>query len=125
MPDAFARKERKVKERSRKSPPSPASERTTVACTCGVVMTLAWRTAEPVKCFGCGRAFAPPPTATAAPLRWRPDLAVTHSRGASHWARHLHRMRGGPFVPIALATSIAAVLFLLLGLAVRLAFVHP
>jgi hypothetical protein len=118
VPDAFARKERKVPERSRKSPPSPASERTTVACACGVIMTLAWRTAEPVKCFGCGRTFAPPPTATAAPLRWRPDLAFRPSRWESRW-------RGGPVVPIALATSIAAVLLLLVALAVRLAFVHP
>ena len=118
MPDAFARKERKVPERSRKSQPLPASQRTTVACACGVVMTLAWRTAEPVKCFGCGRTFAPPPTATAAPLRWRPDLAFRPARWAPRWRRN-------PFGPIALATSIAAVLLLLLGLAVRLAFVHP
>jgi hypothetical protein len=85
-------------------------------------MTLAWRTAEPVKCFGCGRTFAPPPTATATPLRWRPDLAFRPSRWESRWAAH---WRGSPFVPIALATSIAAVLLLLLGLAARLAFLHP
>jgi len=108
--DAFARKVRKLPPRDRAAPSVPEDERTTVVCACGVVMTLSWKTAQPVCCFGCDRVFAPPPTATAAPLRWRPDLA--HKKPS--------RARS-----IAIASLIAFVLILLMTLALRVLFAHP
>jgi len=84
-------------------------ERTTVVCGCGVVMTLAWRTAEPVRCFGCQRIFAPPPTATAAPLRWRPELA-----GPRRPERDLRPLVVAMAIAIVLATLLAAGLKILL-----------
>ncbi|MEZ0227931.1 MAG: hypothetical protein ACAI25_04850 [Planctomycetota bacterium] len=86
-------------------PAGRGDEQVTVVCSCGVVMTLAWRTAEAVKCFGCGRAFAPPPTATSPPLRWRPDLAT----------RPEH-----PLLPAARVLAISVVLLALLGAALGL-----
>jgi hypothetical protein len=38
-------------------------------------MELAWKRAAPVACFGCGRAFEPPPVAVAPTLEWRPERA--------------------------------------------------
>ncbi len=110
--DAFARKERKVPPPTRAAPTvSSLDERVTVVCGCGVVMTLSWRRAEPVLCFGCRRVFAPPPTATGAPLRWRPEL--------------ISRRDELPIRAIALAGTIAAVLLLLLALALHVLWVRP
>ncbi len=103
--DAFPRSERKVPPRSRPVAPAPLDEQVTVVCRCGVVMTLAWRTAEPVRCFGCGRVFEAPPTATATPLRWRPDLATRPE---------------SPVLPVVKIVAIVAILAALLAAAVTL-----
>jgi len=99
-----------VPPRTRSVPSPPGDERTTVVCGCGVVMTVSWRTVEPVRCFGCQRIFEPPPTVTATPLRWRPELA------------------GGPRPPrrpIFLPAAIALVLFALLGAALAVLLHRP
>lgn len=108
--DAFARSERKVPPRSRAAPPSFEDERVSVLCSCGVVMTLSWRTTEAVRCFGCAREFAPPPTVTATPLRWRPELASKPEH---------------PLLPLARGLTIAGVLLSLLGAAFALLYLRP
>jgi hypothetical protein len=38
-------------------------------------MEVKWLRASLVRCFGCGRAFEPPPHVEGAPFAWKPDLA--------------------------------------------------
>jgi hypothetical protein len=74
-------------------------------------MQVAWATAEAVSCFGCGRAFAPPPDVTTAPRRWRPELALPPPPP----------LRGGTRVQlVATAAAIFLTLVLLLALGFRI-----
>ncbi|MBI3725486.1 hypothetical protein HY251_16270 [bacterium] len=50
-------------------------EKVTIACRCGVVVTVRWKHREAVTCFGCKRSFAPPPHVVGSPLVWKPQEA--------------------------------------------------
>ena len=61
--------------RSSSRPQHPeATPRVTVVCGCGVLMEVTWARASVVHCFGCGRAFPPPPGA-GPEIQWKPELA--------------------------------------------------